>query len=122
MIYLFMCWRRCREEYKAESEPLAFTGVDATSAGHDSRGVRHRQNADVPVLGRGQSGDAYIDDLVRLHREQEAGAVHASEQPLGSEQLGPALERFVETGNADADTGAGVKVPKSNVVPVDDDG
>lgn len=137
LIYLYLCWRRCKEEHKAESEPLAFNDVSVGSASGDaSASIRHRRardgdgtTRDIPVIGPGMGGDAYITDLVRQHREREDGngiippgaggyddEEYEEDGVINEAQLSGALEQFSESAAQQK------KVPLSNVVPVDAEG
>jgi len=113
LIYLFYCWRRCKDDASAEaSEPLAFTDVSVGSASLDAG--RMRTSATSPPVG----GDAYINDLVRRHREAEEGYDSEGEggEVVNEDELQGALKPFAER------PGPPMNVPKSNVVPVDDEG
>lgn len=137
-IYMWYCWRRCRDEHKAESEPLAFTGVVSSgNGGSGSSGMVRRRRmqqengewADVPVLSGGMSGDAYISEILEDRRrlgmdegyDDHAEESHENYDPDLEEgdsvvpvaELKSALEPFADSPK---------KVPRCNVVPVDDEG
>merc|ERR1711865_896674 len=73
-----------------------------------------RTSATSPPVG----GDAYINDLVRRHREAEEGYDGEGEggEVVNEDELQGALKPFAER------PGPPMNVPKSNVVPVDDEG